>query len=150
MFSTGRNNVGLVWVLGILLTAFLYVTGPEHFLEGIWRLLDHLFDGLGAAIAALIDRGFDLIRALAVGLFVVFVILAVMAAQRGLPSKGALILLSLLYFVFLAPVLQGGVVSANRWFGAFVLAAIGAAIMTRRLTAPSLPPAPMWPRGPAG
>jgi hypothetical protein len=145
-----RNPVAAIWVLGLLLAVILYVTGPEDVLRTVLDALGRVADFIDRAIADLIAQSYTAIRALAIALFVVFVALAVLAAQRGLRSRTALIIVPFFFLALVWPATYGERVSANRWFGAFVLAGVGAMVMTRRLTRgpERMPPAdPRW-RGP--
>ncbi len=137
-----RNAIGVVWLIGGLLALGAYVIGPDRFLHGAFGVLIDLqatFGNLHAAFQALLAgltvEAFELIRALAIGLFVVFVALGLIAARRGLRARVALVTLTVLYLVLLYPALDGYYVSSAHWMGAFLLAAVGALVMTRRLTA---------------
>ena len=124
-----RDPILLAWGAGLLLAALVYLVGPDRFL---FRLLDTLHV-LGWRIAELIDDlsvvALDLVRAGAIGLYATFVVLALAVARRGGPSRGALVVVSLL---FLALAGGSGVPNA-RWTAALVLTGIGAAVMTGRL-----------------
>ena len=137
-----RNTIGAVWLVGALLALGAYLIGPDRFLHGAFGVLLDLqatFANLHAAfqamLAGLTMEAFELIRALAIGLFVVFLVLGVIAARRGLRARAALVSLTVLYLVLLYPAIDGYYVSSAHWMGAFLLAAVGALVMTRRLTA---------------
>ena len=137
-----RNTIGAVWLVGALLALGAYLIGPDRFLHGAFGVLFDLqamFENLHAALqtvlAGLTVEAFELIRALAIGLFVVFLALGVIAARRGLRARAALVILTALYLLLLYPALDGYYVSSAHWMGAFLLAAVGALVMTRRLTA---------------
>jgi hypothetical protein len=107
--------------------------------------LMHLRETLDAALAALALNTFDLMRALAIGLFPVFLVLCGMALHRGVPARGALIAVTLVFILLLAaPLRHGEVISDARWTGAFLLVLVGSVAMTRRLSNPAsfLPGAP--------
>lgn len=127
-----RDPILAAWGIGLLLAALVYVVGPDRFL---FRVLDTLHV-LGWRIAELVDDlsivALDLIRALAIGLYATFVVLAVAVSRRGGPSRGALVVVSLLFLA-----LAGGTgVPNTRWTAALVLCAVGAAVMTGRLRQP--------------
>ncbi len=140
-----RNTIGLVWLVGALLALAAYLIGPDRFLHGTFGVLLDLqatLQGLEttfrALLAGLTVEAFELIRALAIGLFVVFLALGLMAARRGLRARAALVVLTVLYLVLLYPAIDGDYVSGGHWTAAFLLAAVGALVMTRRLV--SVPP----------
>ena len=128
-----RDPVLLAWGLGLALAALVYLVGPDRFL---FRLLDtaHVLAWrLSEAVADLSVLTLDLVRALAIGLFVTFVALAVAVARRGGRSRGALLLVSVL-FLFLAGGGGADGASANtRWTAALLLSGMGALVMTGRL-----------------
>ena len=74
--------------------------------------------------------GGAVVRALAVGLFVTFVALAVLTIRQGGKGKAALVLVSSVFLVLLH---DGANASNGHWAAAFVLAAIGALVMTGRV-----------------
>ena len=128
-----RDPILLAWGLGLALAALVYLVGPDRF---VFRVLDtaHVLAWrLTEAVADLSVLALDLVRALAIGLFVTFVALALAVARRGGRSRGALILVSLL-FLFLAGGGGPDGASANtRWTAALLLSGLGALVMTGRL-----------------
>jgi hypothetical protein len=151
-FAMRRNIVVPVWLVGIALTVAVYQIGPDRIVWTAFESLHRLRESLDEAFAALALNIFDLMRALAIGLFPVFVVLSLMALRRGLPARGALAAVTLVFLLLLAaPLRRGEVISDTRWTGAFLLVLVGSIAMTRRLTA--LPgPISRGPssRGPAG
>ena len=137
-----RNTIGLVWLAGTLLALGVYVIGPDRFLQVSFGLLDDLQAAMQAIMAAFTVKAFELIRALAIGLFVVFLGLGIIAASRGLRARAALVVVGILYLVLLSPAVDGGYVASSRWLGAFLLAAVGSLVMTRRLLGSAALPAP--------
>lgn len=127
-----RDPILAAWGIGLLLAVLVYVVGPDRFL---FRVLDTLHV-LGWRIAELIDDlsivALDLVRALAIGLYATFVVLAFAVARRGGPSRGALLVVSLLFLALAG----GSGVPNTRWTAALVLSAVGAAVMTGRLRHP--------------
>ena len=94
--------------------------GPDRFLHGTFGVLLDLqatLQGLEttfrALLAGLTVEAFELIRALAIGLFVVFLALGLMAARRGLRARAALVVLTVLYLVLLYPAIDGDYVSGG-------------------------------------
>ena len=141
-----RDIIGLVWLAGIVLTIALYATGPDRFLQAAFDSILQFHLLITAFLANFTIQALELIRALAVGLFAVFVALAIIAARRGLRARAALVIVTAMFLALLYPVFDGYVLPTGRWFGAFLLAAVGALVMTRRLlTAGPQPPAPGTP-----
>jgi hypothetical protein len=128
-----RNVVAVAWLAGIALAALVYVAGPDHLVlalgnvaESTWLLLQDLARNLTLA-------SFDLVRALAIGLFATFAVLTVLAVRRGHKGRSALIAVSAVFLLLVWD--QGAYASPSRWIGALFLAAVGAVVMTARLTA---------------
>lgn len=127
-----RRTIGGIWLFGLALALGLYVVGPDRFVQAGLDLAAQAQAALAGLVVLVTVDAFDLVRSLAIALFVVFLVLGILAAQRGLRARGALAVVSLL---FLACIHGGDGASGNGWLGAFVLAAVGAAVMTRRLVA---------------
>jgi hypothetical protein len=137
----------MIWIGGLVLAVALYLVGPDRFFVG---LLD-FFAGIESAFHAFLyflgSQAFNVVRAAAIAIFVVFLVLAFMAGRRGLRSGWALVVVPVLFLVLVWRPDGAMPVSISRWFGALLLAIIGAIVMTQRLLGPSLAPRPP-PRGP--
>ena len=127
-----RNTIALVWLGGILLAAVVYASGPGRFIYATLATLDHALWEFQAWIGFVAVQAFDLVRAAAIALFAVFLVLGVMASQRGRAS--GLIGVTVL---FLALVMLGGYESRFCWLAALAVAGAGALHMTRRLIEPA-------------
>jgi hypothetical protein len=141
-----RRIIGLVWVGGVVLMAAVYAIGPQEFLAAceafvmaVARLLDEL-------IATLVWRTFEVMRAAAIALFGVFVVLAALAMRRGLRVGGMLVAVSV---VFLLLVRTGWYDPGTKWLAAALLAAVAAGVMTKRLLRAGPPRNPDHPWGAA-
>jgi len=127
------RSIAIIWFAGLALAFGLYLTGPERFFatlvggfdEFIWRVQDALY--------LLGSKTFEVVRALAIALYVTFFALGVVAAQRGLKARGALTLVSILFVILLAGPGSGTPIHPSRWTEAFVLSAVAAVVMTQRL-----------------
>lgn len=128
-----RNLVALTWLGGIAFAALLYVTGPGHFIGAAFGAIDQAEWAIGNAIAFLSAQTFDLVRAAAIALFAVFLVLGALARHRGAGQGGGLVGLSVLFVVLIA---LGGYQSRVCWFAALLVAAAGALSMTQRLLVP--------------
>ena len=125
-----RRIIGLIWLGGIALAVAVYAIGPEQFLawcEATISGFAHFIDDL---IATLMWRAFELMRAAAIALFVVFLVLTVIGMHRGMRMGGMLLVVSI---VFLLLVRTDWYDPGTKWFAAAVLAAVGAGIATKRL-----------------
>jgi hypothetical protein len=138
MELVSRNLVAFVWLGGAVLAAVLYVIGPGSFIGASLAVLSQLEWVIANGVAFLSAQTFDLVRAAAIALFVVFLVLGVLAKQKGVGRGGGLVGLSVLFVVLIA---LGGYQSRFCWFAALLVAGAGAVGMTQRLLFPQ-------PRGP--
>ena len=132
-----RRPVAIVWIVGLLLALLLYLRQPEHLLDGVGLVLSDIerrFDGF---VISLSYQSILIVRALAIALFVVFVALAIIAAQRGLPARRMLLVVAFLYIVLLWHPFSG-LILAHDWVFAFLISAIASLVMTRRLMGANL------------
>jgi hypothetical protein len=141
-----RRTIASIWFGGVVLMAVLYIGGPQHVIELCQIYFAQFWSFIGDLIEALTQRAFDAVRAAAIALYVVFVVLALLAGHRGLRSGAALFVITL---VFLMLVGTHWYEPGTKWFSAAVLAGVGAGMMTSRLMRP---PPPGWrdPRDPWG
>lgn len=127
-----RDPVVLAWGVGLVLAALVYWTGPDRFVFRVLDTLHVLAWRISEAVADLSVLTLDLVRALAIGLFATFVVLAIAVARRGGRGRGALLLVSVLFAV-LASGGADGASPNTRWTAALLLSGIGALVMTGRL-----------------
>jgi hypothetical protein len=125
------RTVTVVWVVGLVLAALVYLIGPDRFLEDAFADADRLAEAAQLALLQAGARVYDVVRALAIACFAIFFALSVIAAGRGQPARGLLLIVSLLFLVL---VWHEGPEATGHWLLAFLLAAVGAASMTRRLS----------------
>lgn len=129
------RSIAAIWLGGVVLALVIYGVGPDRFVWGLQDFLEDFRLSAAALIARLGMMSFDLLRALAIALFVVFIGLSIVAIQRGVARK-MLVLVVVGGFLLLTgrPGYDDyGAYSNRGWVAAFCLAAIGAAMMTRRL-----------------
>lgn len=131
-----RNTVGVVWVVGLLLAAGLYLAGPDRFGTVVVEDVAWAVQQVQGAFYLLGAQAFDAARALAIGVFAVFVALCLIAVARGLRARGALLAVGAVYLFLLLGPDSGEPILPDRWLGALLVAAIGALVMTRRLMLP--------------
>ncbi|HSU04962.1 MAG TPA: hypothetical protein VLI93_05275 [Acetobacteraceae bacterium] len=130
-----RNTILLVWLGGIVLAVLLYFAGPGHFINAALIALSQAEWAIADAIAYASVQAFDLVRAAAVALFVVFLVLGALASRRGVGRGGGMVGISVLFVVL---VTIGGYESRFCWFAALLVAGAGAVNMTQRLLGPPL------------
>ena len=70
-----RRVIALVWVGGIVLAAAVYAIGPQQFLAACEAAIASAVRFLDEMIATLMWRAFEVLRAAAIALYVVFVCL---------------------------------------------------------------------------
>jgi uncharacterized membrane protein YoaK (UPF0700 family) len=140
-----RRNIASIWLGGAVLMVALYVIGPSHFIQTVETLFTQFWSFVGDLIEALMQRAFDAVRAAAIALYVVFVVLALLAGHRGIRSGGALFVVTVLFVLLVGTQWYE---PATKWFSAAMLAAVGAMVMTGRLMRP--PPLRRDPRDPWG
>jgi hypothetical protein len=129
-----KNPVAAIWFIGILVAVAAYLADPGHLLAAALDMLAAGFAAIDQMVRSLSLFGNNVIRALAIGLFVTFVALAVLAIRQGHRGRMALVFVSA---VFLLLVRDGGDgVSNGRWVAAFALAAVAALVMTDRIRRP--------------
>jgi len=141
-----RRTIASIWFGGVVLMVVLYIGGPQHVIELCQVYFAQFWSFIGDLIDALTQRAFDVVRAAAIALYVVFVVLALLAGHRGLRSGAALFVITL---VFLMLVGTHWYAPGTKLFSAAVLAGVGAGMMTSRLMRPP-PVARRDPRDPWG
>lgn len=127
-----RDPVLIAWVVGLGLAALAYAIGPQYFM---FRVVDSFHVAMwriGEAIGDLSLMGRDLVRAMAIGLYATFVVLALAVIRRGGAGKAALFWVSVL-FLFLIGGVELTTESDTRWVVALAVAGAGAVTMTQRL-----------------
>ena len=131
-----RNTVGVVWAVGLLLAAGLYLAGPDRFGTVVVEDFSWAVAQVQGAFYLLGAQAFDAARALAIGVFAVFVALCLVAVGRGVRARGALLAVSAVYLFLLLGPDSGEPILPDRWLGALLVAMVGALVMTRRLMLP--------------
>ncbi len=136
-----RDPVIIAWVLGLGLAALVYVVGPRDFLFHLMDTLHVAFWRFGEFVADLSAAALDAVRALAIGLYLTFVVLALAVIRRGGRARGALVVVTVLFLILVAnddlPTESNG-----RWAAALALSAVGSVVMTGRLRHAAAVPRP--------
>ena len=134
-----RDPVVIAWVVGLGLAAVAYAVGPQYFL---FRVVDGFYVALWQLSEAIGDLSLmarDAVRALAIGLYVTFVVLAVSVIRRGGRAKAWLLWVSVLFLLLIGRT-EMVTQSNTRWILALALAGVGAVSMTARLRHTALVP----------
>jgi len=125
-----KNIIAVIWATGALAALAAYLVGPEHLLNTLAALSDQVTVAVAMSLRDLSASAVNVVHALAVGLFVTFVGLALVAIRNGRKGRAALVVVSA---VFVWLVWSGDAPSNQRWLAAFVLAGLGTLVMSSRL-----------------
>lgn len=146
-----RETILTIWIGGLVLAAALYLIGPDRFVDACLNLVDAIDTAFRNLVATLGAQAYNAVRALAIALYVVFVVLAVLASRRGHRGVGALFIVTGVFLALVWRPYDDFPTPINRWIGALALVVVGAVVMTQRLTAPPYrrdgPPPPYPPGG---
>ncbi len=146
-----RETILAIWIGGFVLAAALYLVGPDRFLDVCLSFVDTMGAALRHAIEAIGVQSYGVIRALAIAIYVVFAVLAVLSSQRGRGGVGALFVVSVLFLILVWRPFDTYPTPLGRWIVAFVLVLSGAVVMTQRLGGPTqsseVSPPPYHPGG---
>ncbi|MDE2514933.1 MAG: hypothetical protein KGL12_02800 [Rhodospirillales bacterium] len=135
-----RKSLVLIWGFGILLAILLNAIGPEHVLASLLNAAAAFDAALARMLSHLAASLAHWVRAFAIALFVVFMVLGIIARRQGRQKSGPLVLGALIFLALAYDVLGADLFAPDmRWLLALLLALAGALAMTRKLLAP--PPA---------
>lgn len=149
-----RETILMIWIGGLVLAVALYLIGPDRFFDAVLNLGDTIDAAFRNLVAMLGAQTYSVVRALAIALYVVFAVLALLASQRGHRGLGALLVVSAVYVILVWRPYDTFPAPISRWIAALVLVVVGAVVMTQRLTVPPfvrdrpLPPYPPGGRAP--
>ncbi|MGE0222649.1 MAG: hypothetical protein AB7F35_03000 [Acetobacteraceae bacterium] len=138
-----RQTIGMIWIGGLVLAVLLYLIGPDRFLLGVLDFFGTIENAFHSLLYFLGTQAFNVVRAAAIAIFIVFLVLAVIAARRGLRAGWALVVVPVVFLILVWRPDSGMPVSISRWFAALLLVSIGAIAMTQRLLSPP-PPRGTW------
>jgi hypothetical protein len=134
-----RESILLIWIGGFVLAAALYAIGPDRFLDVCLAAIDAADAAFRHAVSTLGAQVFGAARALAIALYVVFAVLAVLSSGRGHGGFGALVVVTLVDLLLLWRPFDPYPAPLGRWILALCLSLCGAIVMTQRLTGPPRP-----------
>ena len=143
-----REQILMIWIGGFVLAVALYLIGPDRFFDACLDLLDEIDATFRNLVAELGAKTYGVVRALAIAIYVVFAVLAFLAAQRGHRAIWALIVVSAVFMMLVWHPYDPYPAPISRWIAALVLVIVAAVVMTQRLTTPHarrngpLPPYP--------
>jgi hypothetical protein len=139
----------MIWIGGLVLAVALYAIGPDNFIAACLALMNGVDDLVRSLVYNLGAQVFGVVRAAAIAIYVVFVVLAFLAAQRGRRGVWALIVVTGAFLLLVWRPAGDPPAPAGRWVIALGLVVIGALVMTQRLLAVprdrNVPPYPMGP-----
>ena len=120
-----RNPIIAIWIVGLLAALLAYAGNADQLAAALGMAIRH---GI-AVVAAVMDQFARLrpgvLRALAIGLFVTFAALALLAVRRGKQGRAALVLVTIGF--------AWSVSGQDGWLGPLALSGTAAAVMTARL-----------------
>lgn len=125
-----RDPVVIAWGAGLGLALLVFLVGPDHFLFRLADTLHVLAWRVAETLAELSATALGVVQALSIGLFVTFLGLALAVLRRGGRSRGAMIVVSLVFFFLVSDAAPG---DQARWVAALALSGLGALVMTGRL-----------------
>jgi hypothetical protein len=135
----------MIWIGGVVLAVVIYAVGPDQFLDACLNLFDTIDRVFRTLVLTLGAQVYGVVRAVTIALYVVFAVLAFLAAQRGQRGVWAFIIVTLVFLFLVWRPYDGYPAPANRWIVAFALVLVGAIVMTQRLLGPQRRDAPPWP-----
>jgi hypothetical protein len=147
-----RDHILMIWIGGILLAVALYLIGPDRFFDTFFGLIDAIDAAFRYLLAELGVRTYSVVRALAIAIYVVFAVLAVLASQRGHRGFWALVVVSGVFMMLIWRPFGVYPAPLSRWMAALALVVVAAVVMTQRLTATTARrngPLPPYPPGQA-
>jgi hypothetical protein len=139
-----RRTIGLIWAGGIVLMVAIYAIGPQHFIATCEQFVADAFSWLGNLIDTLMLRAFEVVRAAAIAMYAVFIVLAVLGMGRGLRTGGMLVVVSIVFLLLVRTDWYG---SDTKWFAGAVLTAVAALVLTKRMIGAPRPRNPGDPWG---
>lgn len=141
----------MIWIGGLVLAVALYLIGPDRFFDTCLDLIDRIDVAFRDLVAMLGAQTYGVVRALAIALYVVFAVLALLASQRGHRGMGALVAVTVVFLMLVWRPYDIYPAPVGRWIAALALVVVAAGVMTQRLTAPPFrrdgPPPPYPPGG---
>jgi hypothetical protein len=138
-----RRTIGLIWAGGLVLMVAVYAIGPQHFLTACEQFISDTFWWINDIFVTLAQRAFEVVRAAAIALYAVSVVLAVLAMRRGLRAGGMMFVVTV---VFLLLIRTSWYDEGTKWLAAAILTGVSALVLTNRLMHAPRPrdPADPW------
>lgn len=133
-----RESIVMIWIGGLVLAVALYLIGPDRFFDTCLILIDEIDFAFRNLVALLGAQTYSVVRALAIATYVVFVVLACLASQRGHRGFGALVIVTAVFLILVWRPYDAFPAPISRWIAALGLVAVGAVVMTQRLIMPPL------------
>jgi hypothetical protein len=124
----------MIWIGGFVLAVALYLIGPDRFFDACLDLIDGIDTVFRNLVAELGAKTYSVVRAFAIAIYIVFVVLAFLASQRGHRGLWALIVVTATFMMLVWRPYAGYPAPISRWIAALVLVVVAAVVMTQRLT----------------
>jgi hypothetical protein len=141
----------MIWIGGLVLAVALYLIGPDRFFDACLNLIDAIDATFRALVAMLGAQTYGVVRALAIAIYAVFMVLTFLALRSGHRGTGALVVVTAVFLILVWHPYDPYPAPISRWIAALALVLVGAIVMTQRLTAPPFrregPPPPSPPGG---
>ena len=129
-----KNRLYLIGGGGALLALAIFYLGPDLVLTRIAYFLDNFWWHLTNWLQNMGGRAYDLLRACAIAVFVVFWVLGIMAVRAGARGRLALLVVTLMFWLLVgSPGHWDLRVPAGDWLAALLVAVVAAATMSGRL-----------------
>ncbi len=126
-----RSPIWLAWAAGLALAALVYAVGPDLFM---FRLVDNLHLlawRIGEALNDLSLLTLDAVRALAIGCYATFTVLALAVIRRGGRARTTLVWVTILFLLIAGTADPDN--ASFRWSVALIIVGAAALTMTSRL-----------------
>jgi hypothetical protein len=134
-----RESILMIWIGGFVLAVLLYLVGPDRFFDSVLGFLNAIDAVFRNLVISLGTQAYGVIRAFAIAIYLVFVVLSVLASQRGRHGFWPLIVVSGVFMLLVWRPYADYPAPIGRWIAGLLLVVIAAIIMTQRLMAAPAP-----------
>lgn len=129
-----NRSLMIVWFVGAVIALTIYALDPGSLFVMLAELVETVQSHTMDLLATLGVRLENLIRASAIALYFVFIVLGFLALRSGLKAKAALLVVSGVFFMLVGSPGGWGVPdNGGHWGAACLLSGAGALTMTRRI-----------------
>ncbi|ABI61740.1 hypothetical protein [Granulibacter bethesdensis] len=133
-WTMDNRSLMIVWFVGAVIALTIYALDPGSLFVMLAELVETVQSHTMDLLATLGVRLENLIRASAIALYFVFIVLGFLALRSGLKAKAALLVVSGVFFMLVGSPGGWGVPdNGGHWGAACLLSGAGALTMTRRI-----------------